>query len=164
MQISQADSTNAKIRANAAILAAKAEETKLASQYSEKGKEAKRLEESKTSLLASVPVAGLSVDASQRVLYNGVPVSELSTAEKVKVGAAIAVSQNPKAKIILVDDASLLDQDNLALLQKVCEGFQIWIVKNDSTGDEGFYIEEGYMKGAKPLGVEAKSCEENGEW
>jgi chromosome segregation ATPase len=147
-KISEASTINAKIRANNVVITAKAEETRLSELYSERGKDIKRLEESKASLLASapLPIKGISVNAIMQVTYNGVPISDLSTAEKVKIGAAIAVAQNPKATIILVDDVSLLDTDNLSMLHDICKDFQIWQVLNDSTGKEGFFIEEGILQ------------------
>ena len=87
----------------------------------------KELEAEKTQVLADadMPIDGLSVD-DNAVCFRGVPVAALSTSERVRVGAAIAVAQNPKAKLILADDASLLDTQSLAALREICEGFQLW--------------------------------------
>jgi chromosome condensin MukBEF ATPase and DNA-binding subunit MukB len=91
---------------------------------------------------AKLPLKGLSVDESG-VYFRGVPVADLSTSERVRVGAAIAVAQNPTAKIILADDASLLDSKSLAVLRETCRGFQIWTVVNDESGKAGVWIEDG---------------------
>lgn len=91
---------------------------------------------------AKLPLKGLSVDESG-VYFRGVPVADLSTSERVRVGAAIAVAQNPTAKIILADDASLLDSKSLAVLRETCKGFQIWTVVNDDLGKAGVWIEDG---------------------
>jgi len=105
------------------------------------------VEAGKAKLLAdsNIPVPGLSVE-NDTVTYNSVPVDQLSTSEKVRVGASIAVAQNPKAKIILADDVSLLDKSNLDVLHETCKGYQLWQVVNDESGDVGFYIEQGELK------------------
>lgn len=107
----------------------------------------KEVEAEKADLLGSakLPLRGLSVDESG-VYYKGVVVQDLSTAERVKVGAAVAVAQNPQAKIILADDASLLDSKSLAVLKETCKGFQIWTVVNDESGRSGVWIEDGSVR------------------
>jgi DNA repair exonuclease SbcCD ATPase subunit len=125
------------------------EKDELGTQYSKLGDEMKKVEAEKSALLstAKMPIAGLSV-AGQDVIYNGVSVSQLSTSEKVRVGAAIAVAQKPKAEIILADDVSLLDKKSLAILHDICKDFQIWQVVNDDSGNVGIYIEDGTVKKA----------------
>lgn len=94
---------------------------------------------------AKLPLKGLGVD-EDGVYYGGVPVQDLSTSERVRVGAAIAVAQNPTARIIIADDASLLDSASMAVLRKVCKDFQIWTVLNDETGHAGIWIEDGAIR------------------
>ena len=105
----------------------------------------KELDLLKAQVLAetAMPIEGLTIEEDQGVCFKGVPVNALSTSERVKVGAAIAVAQNPKAKIILADDASLLDSKSLEVLKETCEGFQLWLVVNDETGKTGIYLEDG---------------------
>ena len=143
---------------------AKAEEalTQARTTYSELGLSMKKIEAKKGKLLkeSKMPIAGLSVEGGV-VTYNGIPVSQLSTAERVRVGAAIAVAQNPSARIVLADDVSLLDNESLKTLHETCSGFQLWQVVNDESGGVGFYIEEGTVGAAnkEKVAEEGKGAE-----
>lgn len=146
-RLSEAGEINAKIRENQQYEALAAQKTAKSEEYSRLGETLKDAEMAKAALLSSapMPIPGLSVN-EKTVTYNDIPISELSTSEKVRVGAALAVAQNPKAKVILVDDVSLLDSKNLTVLHETLAGFQIWQVVNDETGKQGIFIEEGTTK------------------
>ncbi len=125
--------------------AAKSEEIEMLSRtYSEQLEEMKEIEKEKADLLSDskMPIAGLSVEG-QDVMYNGNPIVDLSFSEKLRVGAAIAVSQNSEAKIILADDISLLDKKSVEILKETCKGYQLWMVQNDESGTEGIFLENG---------------------
>jgi len=155
-RIAEAGQVNEKVRQNQEYRDLSGKKTATVNIYSTKGEALKEAESAKAKLLADVemPIPGLSVNGDG-VTYNGIPVPELSTSEKVRVGAAIAASQNPQAKIILVDDISLLDSKNLEVLHEALSGFQVWQVVNDDTGSRGFFIEEGEIKTAKAKRGEA---------
>ena len=157
-RISEAGQVNERIRQNKEYRELSAKKTSTVNIYSTKGEALREAESAKAKLLsdAEMPIPGLSVNGDG-VTYNGIPVPELSTSEKVRVGAAIAKSQNPAAKIILVDDISLLDSHNLQVLHEVLSNFQIWQVVNqdDPKKAEGFFIEEGTIKAAKAAKGEA---------
>lgn len=143
-QMASAEAQNAKYRLATSRTAKQNERDDLADKYTTLGAALKNAEAARAGLLesAAMPVPGLSVSGLD-VIFNGVPVDQLSTAEKIRIGTAIAVAQKPKAEIILVDDASLLDQKSMAILKEVAAGFQIWTVVNDESGEKGFYIEDG---------------------
>jgi len=112
--------------------------------YAAAGVALKDTETAKAGILSgALPLPGLSVEG-RTISYNGVPLADLSTGEKIRVGVAMAQVQNPKAKIILVDDASLLDSANMAILHEACDdGYQVWEVVNDESGNVGITIEDG---------------------
>lgn len=146
-EIAGAEAKNKKYRETIERKQKAEEKEKLGVQYTKLGEEMKSVEAEKGKLLAAakMPIPGLSV-SGQDVVFNGVSVSQLSTSEKVRVGAAIAVTQKPKAEIILADDVSLLDKKSLAVLHEICKDFQVWQVVNDDTGNVGIYIEDGTVK------------------
>lgn len=90
------------------------------------------------------PIEGLSVD-DKCVLYNEVPLSQISSAEQVKVSMSIAISLNPKIKVILIREGSLLDNDMYNAIKTLAieNGFQIWIEKVYVGDKSGLYIEAG---------------------
>jgi len=102
---------------------------------------AKKLSETK------MPIENLSF-SEETVLYNNIPYSQLSGAEQLKVSMAIAMASNPKLKVILIRDGSLLDKDNLKVIDEMAQNkdFQVWIEKVDDSGKIGIYIEEGEIK------------------
>lgn len=62
-----------------------------------------------------LPVEGLGIDDGS-VTINGLPISELSTGEQLKVAVDIALATLGELKVVLVDGLEKLDPDNRALL------------------------------------------------
>ena len=44
------------------------------------------------------------------ITYNGVPLSEASTAEQIRVSTAIGMADKPELRFLLIRDGSLLDR------------------------------------------------------
>ncbi len=98
---------------------------------------------------AQMPVPGLTFGEGQ-VLYNGVPFDQSSSAEQLRVSFAIAVALNPKLRIALIRDGSLLDAESLKMLSEMAEqsDTQVWL-ETVATGDDvGIVLEDGVVKGA----------------
>jgi hypothetical protein len=144
LQIQNAEAINSKVRANADRAKKQEELATLTRQYSQQGDEAKAIEKNRSDLLSgsAMPIPGLSV-TDQEITYKGIPLDKLSTGEKIRVCATIHKTENPGAKVVLIDDASLLDSKNTALVNEIYEGYQKWIILNDETGCLGVVIEEG---------------------
>ena len=85
-----------------------------------------------------------SVDG-KAILFNGVPFSQCSSSERLRVSMAIAIAQNPGLKVIQIRDGSMLDSTSLALVSEMAEehGYQVWVERVDETGTVGIVIEEG---------------------
>jgi hypothetical protein len=96
---------------------------------------------------ASFPIEGLSFD-EEGVLYNDVPFAQASAAERLRVSVAMAMAMNPQVRVIRITDGSLLDSDNLALIETMAaeHDFQVWIERVDESGDVGVVIEDGEVK------------------
>lgn len=94
---------------------------------------------------AEFPVEGLSF-SEDGVLYNGLPFNERSQCKStlIKVGCAIAISQNPGLKICRVTDGSLLDEESKkALLATLREyGYQVFIETVSKNELQALVIEE----------------------
>lgn len=93
---------------------------------------------------ATMPIEGLSVD-DDGVTYHGVPFSQTSAAERLRVSMAIAMAANPGLRVIRITDGSLLDSENMALVREMAaEGdYQVWIEVVDESGEVGVMIEDG---------------------
>ena len=96
---------------------------------------------------AQYPVPGLSFGEND-VEYNGIPFEQSSGAEKLRVSTGIAMALNPGLRVIRIDDGSLLDSDNMLLLEKLAagKGYQVWIECVDESGQVGVVIEDGKVK------------------
>lgn len=148
-QLAEAEKVNSEIREAKQVLVEVEAQGKKQLEYDELTKKleansAARQEKLKT---AQMPIQGLSW-TEEGVLYNGIPFDQLSAAEQLKVSMAMAMASNPKLKIILIRDGSLLDKDNMAVIAELAKefDFQIWIEKVDDSGKVGVYIEDGEVK------------------
>ncbi|UYM26613.1 hypothetical protein SEA_BAUER_64 [Arthrobacter phage Bauer] len=95
---------------------------------------------------AEFPVEGLGFDESG-VTYNGVPFKQASGAEQLRVSLAMAIALNPKLRVIRIADGSLLDSDNLALVESIARenDFQVWIEMVGDGDGRGIIIEDGQV-------------------
>lgn len=96
---------------------------------------------------AKFPIEGLGFDDSG-VTYQGVPFKQASGAEQLRVSLAMAIALNPKLRVIRIADGSLLDPDNLALVEEVAKenDFQVWIEMVGDGDGRGIIIEDGSVR------------------
>lgn len=105
---------------------------------------------------AAMPVPGLSFGAGE-VLFDDVPLSQASTAEQIRVSFALAMAANPKLKVVLIKDGSLLDDVSLALIAEMAEanGYQVLLEKVGTDGSVGVLLENGEVVSVDGEPVEA---------
>lgn len=98
---------------------------------------------------AAYPIPELGITDTS-VIYTGIPFKQLSTGQAIKVSTAIAMALNPGLKIIMIRDASLLDEAGMQAITELAKkkDYQLWIEKVDETGKVGIFIENGEIKGA----------------
>lgn len=96
---------------------------------------------------AEFPVEGLGFD-DEGVTFRGVPFAQASAAERLRVSVAMAMALNPKVRIIRITDGSLLDEDNLALIESMAADneFQVWVEVVGDRGGQAVVIEDGAVK------------------
>lgn len=97
---------------------------------------------------APFPVPGLGfteIQGEYRVTFNGIPLAECASSERLSVGMAIAMATNPTVRVILIREGSLLDKDSLAAVQDAAttNGYQIWIEIVGEDGADAFVIQDG---------------------
>jgi len=100
--------------------------------------------EKKTALAqAKLPVKGLAWE-NKVVTYNGIPYPECSSAERIKITLGMGAAMNPNMPVICIREASLLDEENFALVCQFAEqhGLQVFCeVADDREG--AVIIEDG---------------------
>ena len=154
-----AEETNRRVRENIAraevakkLKAKRAASTNLTHEMDE-------IDEDKAKQLAEapMPVEGLSFDESQ-VLFRGVPFSQASSAEQLRVSVAMAAAGNPDLRIMLIRDGSLLDPDSLKLISEFAtdQDYQIWIERVGEGEECQVIIEDGQVKGKKKSAAKGK--------
>ena len=145
-QIDDASELNQKIRSRNAYAS-------IENQLGEKHVEAERLtgeiealEKSKTDAIskAKFPIEKLSFDENG-VLYKGIPFAQCSSAERLRVSLAIAMALNPKLRVIRIMDGSLLDAENMRVIQSMAKDkdFQVWIERVEDSSEQAIVIEDG---------------------
>ena len=102
---------------------------------------------------AEMPVEGLSF-GDDEVLLNGLPFSQAGTAEKIRASVGIAMSLNPKLRVMLIDEGSELDSDSLKLVAELAEKqkYQVWLarVAEGDAAKTGFEIVDGALAESAP--------------
>lgn len=115
----------------------------------------RQLDERKRALLlgAKFPVPGLGfeiVSGEYSPTLNGVPLAQSSQSEQIRVGIALAMALTPQVRVVLIRDASVLDQGSMAEVERLAarQDFQVWCeVVNPGGDDDAFVIEEGRVVG-----------------
>ncbi len=69
---------------------------------------------------ASLPIPGLSIN-EEGVTLGGIPFAQCSGAERLRASVGIGLALNPKLKLMLIRDGSLLDDEGMKLLAELAE-------------------------------------------
>jgi hypothetical protein len=148
-RIENAHEINRKIQEEKARLGAHEEHGTLETRSQALTNEIKAIDQAKAQALhdANFPVEDLSFDDSG-VLLNGLPFSQASQAEQLRVSVAMGFAQNPGLKVLLVRDGSLLDDHSLNLLAQLAKdhGGQVWIERVGEGDECAVIIEDGMVK------------------
>lgn len=96
---------------------------------------------------AVMPVPGLSFD-DDGVTYQGIPFRQCSASERLRISLGMAIAANPTIRVIRIVDGSLLDSENMAVIEQMAadSGSQVWIERVDESGSVGFVIEDGEVR------------------
>lgn len=145
-QIDGAETTNADARQYADYEATKNQHQAAKAQADELTRKLAEIDKRKADGLAAAkfPVDALGFDEGG-VTYQGVPFKQASSAEQLRVSLAMAIALNPELRVIRIADGSLLDSDNLALIEGMARDhdFQVWIEMVGDSSDRGILIEDG---------------------
>jgi DNA repair exonuclease SbcCD ATPase subunit len=145
-RISQADTVNANVRAKqqSTDLAAKVRAKR--AEYDELTGQLNAVQQRKAEALqqAIFPVDGLGF-AEDGVTFQGIPFSQASSAEQLRVSLGMAMALNPILRVIRITDGSLLDSDSMAEVQRMAteNDYQVWVETVDTSGKLGIVIEDG---------------------
>ncbi len=101
---------------------------------------------------ANMPVKGISFD-DLGLTFEGKPLGDCSTAERLKVCLGIAVGTHHETehgiKIMLLHHGNNLDKKSMEFVKDFCSshGYQVWIeIVADEPSGTGIFIEDGEIK------------------
>jgi DNA repair ATPase RecN len=100
---------------------------------------------------AKIPIDGVSFD-DNGLTYEGVPVGQCSTAQRLWVALAISVGTHQATngvKVMLIQHGNNLDKKSRKLVKEFCEKheYQVWIeIVADEPSGTGIFIEDGEIK------------------
>ena len=136
---------NQKIRANNAARKQAERKADMRQDYEILTKKLAELDHKKAQALASAtfPVPGLGFD-EHGVTFQGVPFSQASSAEQIRVSLAMAMALNPKLRVLRIKDGSLLDEDTLSAIREQVAGndFQLGLEVVTTSAEGGAVIIE----------------------
>ena len=149
LEMEQAGETNKLVTANAKRDEAIAAARKLSEEADALTKELDAVAANKTAMLAAaqMPIDGLAVDGGT-VTYQGIPLSQASSAEKIRISLAISAALNPKLRVVMIRDGSLLDDESLAEVAAWAEANDMQVLcERVASSDEavGIVIEDGQV-------------------
>jgi len=128
-ELAEAVATNVKVRANQKHAEAFKELDALNVEVLAKTDIIEAADTQKRDMLDKVvfPVPGLSL-SDDGITFGGIPFSQASTAEKLRVSVAIGLALNPTLKVLLIRNGNMLDEDSLKLVaeQAAAANAQIW--------------------------------------
>lgn len=142
------ESLNARIRAEKAREVVAAELAKRKRERAAFTIKLDEIEKRKADALAAVrfPVPGLSFD-EDGVTLNGIPFSQASAAEQLRVSVALAMASNPKLRVLRIMEGSLLDSESMQIIADLAaeHDYQVWVEVVDESGKVGVVIEDGQV-------------------
>lgn len=148
-RLSTVEDTNRRVRENVHALDVAKQITSLRDGYDKLTAQIDALDKQRVDALAAAkfPVDGLSF-GDEGVTLNGIPFSQASSAEQLKVSTALAIAANPSLRVLRILDGSLLDSDSLRIIADLAteHDYQVWIEVVDESGEIGFVIEDGEVR------------------
>jgi len=148
-QLSGAETTNAAVEQKRQQTRLKGTLAETQAKTTELTHEIEQIDKDKKALLKSVefPVEGLSFN-SDGVLWQGIPLSQASSSEQIRVSLAMGMAMQPDLRIMMIQDGSLLDNGSRAVVEQMARDhdMQVWCEVVDESGESAIIIEDGEVK------------------
>ncbi len=149
-QVLKAKEINGKLMSNKAREAAEQAMLAKSKQSDELTAKIDKIDEDKKKAVAEskFPVPGLSFDEDGGVTLDGLPFCQASSSQQLRVSVAIGLALNPKLRVLLVRDGSLLDPDSLKLLGQLAKEHdaQVWLERVSDGKEVTVVIEDGAVQ------------------
>jgi DNA repair exonuclease SbcCD ATPase subunit len=148
-RLTTVEETNRKVRSNIGREALVQALTSKQNRIAQLNAVIEKADNEKLAALAAVkfPIEGLGFK-DLTVTFNGLPLAQASTAEKLRISVAIGIALHPELKVLLIRQGNDLDSKNLAAIaeQASAGGTQIWLEKvAESKEGVTVLIEDGHV-------------------
>lgn len=150
--IEGAEETNRKVRAVAERKRAEASHEDCENAMNDLNRKIEAIDEEKAEAIQSAkyPIDGLQV-TDDGVELNDLPFEQASSAEQLRCSVGMGLALNPKLKVLLVKDGSLLDEDSLKMIAEMATAAdaQVWIERVGKGDECTVIIEDGSIEAAE---------------
>lgn len=141
-RLANVETINRAVRAKKDHAKKSAEVAALREQFADMTKQIADLETKKEQMLSSAkwPIEGLGFGA-RGITYKGLPFDQASRGERYRVSIAIGMALNPQLRVLLLEDASVLDKHAMQAIREMAEAkdYDVWI-ERVGDGDAGALI------------------------
>ncbi len=148
-EISGAEAINQKVRSNRDRAKTLKELDAKTGEHETLTEQIEAFDKQKSDLLEKTkfPTKDISFDESG-VLLDGLPFVQGSTAQRIKASLAMGMALNPKLRVVLIREGSLLDKTSLAMVCKMAvdADYQVWIERVGDGKECSIIIEDGAIK------------------
>lgn len=155
-KIRDSESTNAKVRQNLRHAELSKSHLDLTLTAGRLTSEIDAIDQDKAKQIAAAkfPVPGLSF-GTEGVLLNGLPLEQACTADRIRLSVAMGLALNPKLRVMLIREGSLLfdDDTGLRLIGDMAEqaNAQVWVERVSLGSECSVIIEDGHVAQEKEL-------------
>lgn len=167
-----AEDINLKVRENAARRKLAANASAAQTEVDRLTAAIEQIDQQKRERLAAAawPIPGLGLGESG-VEFRGIPFRQCSSAQQLEISVAMGLTLNPKLRVLLIRDGSLLDDAHLAAIaaQARAADAQVWVERVGDKDASAVIIEDGSVRGqtAPPAPApekKAEPAEEKEDW
>lgn len=147
-RLASLEQTNARIRQEQHRRAVAAELADRKQEVAQLTLKLRELDEKKKNALAGatlkLPVGGIGLDESG-ITYRGIPFSQASHAEQLRVATALSMAFHPELRVLRIDNGESLDAESLGIIEDLAaeHEYQVWIAAVADEPGAGIYIEDG---------------------
>lgn len=142
------EDANRQARTNREIRDKREQQKDLEKAYTTLTHQIEAIDQSKADALAAttMPVDGLGFD-DLGVTFAGVPFTQASSAEQIKVSLAMAMALNPTLRVVRILDGSLLDTESRQIIAEMADknDFQVWLETVQDSSPSAIVIEDGQV-------------------
>ena len=148
-ELTALEGNNRMVRENIAVDRLRVEARALDKTSQALTKQIEEIDEQRETMLANAkfPVEGLGLAEDGTVAFGGLPFEQASHAEQLRVSVAMGLAANPKLRILLIRDGSLLDEDGMVLVSTMAKeaDAQLWIERVEGDQPGAVVIEDGMV-------------------